>query len=249
MKTELLTILHHNRELVGDFYFPDNDTPSPLVIFSHGYNGSGKDFILNAHLLSEHNIAAFCYDFCGGSVNARSSMETSNMTIFTEMEDLCAVLDFLKKDPMIDENNIFLFGASQGGFISALVAEQRTEDIQGLLLLYPALCIPDDWNNRFPDISDIPDSLELWGMKLGHDFFVALHGFKTSDHIGNYPREVLVMHGSEDKVVAKAYVDKLPSIYPHAVLELFPGEGHGFTKAGNQRVAQMTLDFIEKYKK
>ena len=48
MKTELLTILHHNRELVGDFYFPDNDTPSPLVIFSHGYNGSGKDFILNA---------------------------------------------------------------------------------------------------------------------------------------------------------------------------------------------------------
>lgn len=171
------------------------------------------------------------------------------MTIFTEMEDLCAVLDFLKKDPRIDENNIFLFGASQGGFISALVAEQRTEDIQGLLLLYPALCIPDDWNNRFPDISDIPDSLELWGMKLGHDFFVALHGFKTSDHIGNYPREVLVMHGSEDKVVAKAYVDKLPSIYPHAVLELFPGEGHGFTKAGNQRVAQMTLDFIEKYKK
>lgn len=102
MKTELLTILHHNRELVGDFYFPDNDTPSPLVIFSHGYNGSGKDFILNAHLLSEHNIAAFCYDFCGGSVNARSSMETSNMTIFTEMEDLCAVLDFLKKDPRID---------------------------------------------------------------------------------------------------------------------------------------------------
>lgn len=245
MKTELLTIPHHNRELVGDFYIPDTDKPSPLVIFSHGYNGSGKDFILNANLLSEHNIASFCYDFCGGSVNARSTMATSDMTIFTEIEDLCAVLDFMKKEPGIDEKNIFLFGASQGGFISALVAEQRMEEIQGLLLLYPALCIPDDWNKRFPEVSDIPESLELWGMKLGHDFFASLHGFHTFDHIGNYPREVLVMHGSEDEVVATGYAEKLPSLYPHATVEIFPEEGHGFTEAGNQRVAQMTLDFVE----
>ena len=59
----------------------------------------------------------------------------------------------------------------------------------------------------------------------------------------------LVTPDDINKVVEKAYVDKLPSIYPHATLELFQGEGHGFTEAGNQRVAQMTLDFIEQYKK
>ncbi len=244
MKTELLRIPHHNRELVGDFYLPETDTPCPIVIFSHGFNGSGKDFSMNSRLLAEHNIAAFSYDFCGGSVNARSSMATTSMTIFTEMEDLCAVIDFMKKDSRIDENNIFLFGASQGGFVSALTADERPKDIRGLLLLYPALCIPDDWNQRFPKLSDIPETLELWDMTLGYPFFASLHDFHTFDHIGKFHRNVLVIHGDLDEIVASEYAEKLPAIYAHASLEVFPGEGHGFSDAGNQRVAEMTLTFV-----
>lgn len=248
MKKDLLKISLDRRELVGDFYIPETENPCPLVIFSHGFNGSGKDFSMNCRLLAKHNIAAFSFDFCGGSVNARSSMATTDMTIFTEMEDLCGVIDFMKKDSRIDAKNIFLFGASQGGFVSALVADERPADIGGLLLLYPALCIPDDWNQNFPRLSDIPESFNLWGMTLGHDFFSSLHGFKTFDHIGKFPRNVLVIHGNLDEIVPIRYIEKLPATYAHAAVQVFPGEGHGFSDAGNQRVAEMTVEFVEKNK-
>lgn len=35
-------------------------------------------------------------------------------------------------------------GCSQGGFVSGMTAAQLKEQIRGLIMFYPALCIPDD---------------------------------------------------------------------------------------------------------
>lgn len=244
-----LTILHHERETVGVLITPEQDDKYPVVVFSHGYNGSGKDFESMGEYLATMGIASFCYDFCGGSVHSRSSMKTIDMTIFTEKEDLHAVIKHLEKYDNIDQDNLFVFGGSQGGLVSALVTDEICEEVRGLILLFPALCIPDNWNERFVKVEDIPDTVEFWGMTLGRKFFEKLRDFNVFEHIGKYSRKVLIMHGDIDPVVPLSYSEKLMNVYSDMRLEVYVNEGHGFSEEGNKRMAEMVLDFILSNKK
>ncbi len=242
---EIRKIEHCGREVFGHLYFPEEEGVFPVVIFSHGYNGSGDDFAQYAEYLTRRGIAAFCYDFCGGSVRSRSSMKTTEMTIFTEKEDLCAVVSAIRKEPQIDEKRVFLFGGSQGGLVSALTADETEEQVRGLILLFPALCIADNWNERFPAGTQIPEEVDFWDMKLGKGFFESIRGFATFGHVGHYAKNVLVMHGDCDEIVPVEYSKKVCELYPRAKLEIFAGEGHGFTEAGNMRAAELTAAFVE----
>ncbi|MNJ03779.1 hypothetical protein D3C73_1642420 [compost metagenome] len=64
------------------------------------------------------------------------------------------------------------------------------------------------------------------------------------DHIGKFDKNVLIFHGDQDAIVALEYGRKASERYPHANIEIFQGEGHGFTEAGNNRVAEMTCEFV-----
>lgn len=242
-KSEDMVIEHHGRKIVGRVYLPEKDK-CPIVICSHGFNGIGDNFRMQAEALAENGIAAFTYDFCGGSINSKSDMRTEEMTVFTEVEDLFAVLDMVKEWSNIDARHISLFGESMGGLVSALVAEERADEIESMALLYPALCVADDWNKRFPNVADIPQTFDLWGVTLGKCFVETLHGFQIFDKIGKYEKDVLIMHGDKDEVVPVEYSEKAKGIYRNTRLEIFPGEGHGFSPAGCGKVTQMLIDFI-----
>jgi len=244
MRTEYIEIAHHNRTVSAACYKPDAAGRFPFVIFSHGYNGYQTDFDYSAKYLAQNGIASVCLTFCGGSTRDVSGFPTTEMTLFTEKEDLNAVIDEVRSWECADRDNIFLFGASQGGMISALTAEERSADIRALILLFPAFCIADDWNARFPDEKDIPDSQELWGMMLGRRFFEAIRGFRIKEQIGRYPGKVLLMHGTKDSVVSMDYAVWASGHYPDARLELFQDEGHGFSEEGSRRVDEMTLHMI-----
>lgn len=239
-----ITIPRDQEQIYGTLITPSQNENYSIVIFSHGYNGSGRDFEAMGEYLAKHNVAAFCYDFCGGSVNSRSTMATTEMTIFTEKQDLFCVIDYIKNYSKADKKNIFIFGGSQGGLVSALVAEEARDDIRGLILLYPAMCIADNWNERFPKKEDIPDIQELWGMNLGRKFFETLRGFDVYANIGTYPGNVQVIYGENDPIVSLDYMEKLKQVYSNMKLDIFKNEGHGFSEEGNQRVAEMTLQFV-----
>lgn len=244
-KKQIIYIKHHERALYGISYLPENLEKCPIVIFSHGFNGNSTNFEQNSEYLASKGIATFCFDFCGGSVNSKSDLKTTEMTLFTEKEDLCAVIKTIKTWENIDNENIFLFGASQGGVISALVAEELKEDIKGLLLLFPAFCIPDDWNKRFPTIDSIPDIYDLWGVSLGRVFFEMIHDYDIFEHIGNYNKNVIIFHGDQDRIVPLEYGIKAANLYRNSFIEVFPEEGHGFSETGNIRVLEMTYDFVQ----
>lgn len=243
--TNVVKIAHRGRNIFGISYMPKHEKKCPVVIFSHGYNGTNADFTMHAEYLASHGVGAYCFDFCGGSVNSKSDSKTTEMTLFTEKEDLCAVLDHVKTWENVDADHIFLFGGSQGGLVTALTAEERMDDVKGVLLLYPAFCIPDQWNERFPTLESIPDTQELWGMTLGRAFFETIHGYDVFEHVGGYNKNVLIFHGDQDAVVALEYGEKASKLYPRGRIEIFPGEGHGFTEAGNRRVAEMTHEFVK----
>ena len=249
---ETIHINANGRELFGVIRLPRSHGSSmskacPIVIFSHGYNGSHEDFDTESAYLNAHGIATCSFDFCGGSVGSKSSLKTTEMTLFTEKEDLSAVIAHLQSDARIDRNNIFLFGASQGGMVSALTAEAHAEDVKGMLLLFPAFCIADNWNDKFPDAKEIPDVLEFWGMALGSKFFKSLRGFEVFKQIGTFSRAVQIFNGDQDQVATVAYSEKARDLYPHATLEVFSGEGHGFSEKGKKRVAEMTLQFVTQH--
>ncbi|ENH96925.1 putative cinnamoyl ester hydrolase [Gracilibacillus halophilus YIM-C55.5] len=242
---EVVKITHRGRDIHGVSYMPDSKEKCPVVIFSHGFNGTNADFTMNSDYLAKNGIGGFCFDFCGGSVHTKSDLMTDEMTIFTEKEDLCAVIETIKKWNNVDSERIFLFGESMGGLVSALVADEYVADIKGLLLLFPALGIADDWNKRFPTLVSIPDTYELWGVRLGRKFFESIHEYNVFDHIGTFNKNVLIFHGDQDEVVPLEYGKKAEMSYPHASIEVFQGEGHGFSEAGNKRVAEMTYEFVK----
>jgi len=239
-----MKIPHHNRELLGTLYIPEGKERCPMVIFSHGYNGCRNDFVLHAKYLAERGIAAFCFDFGGGSLKDRSGMPTTEMSIFTEKEDLRAVIAAVKALKITDVEKLFLFGASQGGLVTALTVEEIPDEVKGMILLYPAFCIADDWNKRFPGLEDIPEEHELWGMKLGRVYFESIHGFDVFEHVGTYNRQVLVLHGDKDPVVTLDYSERIVQTYEKVQLQVFYGEGHGFTPEAEQKVMELLGEFV-----
>ncbi len=239
-----ISITHHGRRISGTMYLPE-ETTYPMVIFSHGFNGSGDNFKYQAEMLAENGIGTFTYDFCGGSLKSKSSMPTTEMTMFTEKEDLVSVLDTVKILDGVDKNNIFLFGASMGGLVTALASEENEKYIKGMMLLYPAFCVADDWNKHFKNIKDIPDIHNVWNVPLGRCFFEVLRGFNIFDNIGKYQKNVLIMHGDEDKVVPLKYSQTAHTLYSHSNLEIFTGEGHGFSSCGDKQMTNMLFNFVK----
>ena len=228
----------------GILYLPKQEGKFPIVIFSHGYNGFKLDFDETARYLAKRGIASFCYTFCGGSTRDTSGMKTTDMTIFSEMENLEAVLAYVKQLKQVDAANIFTFGGSQGGLVTALVSDNKSEEIRGMMLLFPAFCIPDNWTERFPKKEQIPEKEELWGMTLGHDFFDTIHGYDVFAKVGNYKNNVLVMHGDQDPIVSLGYSERIEKTYEQVRLEVFKGEGHGFSPEGNQKMTELVYEFV-----
>lgn len=245
-REKVIKINQNGRQIHGVLYLPEKESKTPLVIFSHGYNGSNEDFRMNSEYLAAKGIAAYCFDFCGGSVNSKSDLKTTEMTLFTEKEDLGAVIDHFQSEEMIDQNNIFLFGGSQGGLVSALTAEERSEDIRGLLLLFPAFCIAENWNQKFPEAEAIPETHEFWGMNLGKKFFETILGYDVYENIGEYNKNVQIFVGDQDSIATAASCKRAAKLYPEVELEVFEDEGHGFSEAGNRKVAEMTYQFVKR---
>lgn len=241
MTTKDITIRHHNRNISGRLYLPQTNK-CPMVILSHGFNGSGDDFTEYAKVLVENGIGAFIFDFCGGSLRSKSNLSTTEMTVFTEKEDLLAVIDFAEKQQNTD--GVFLFGASMGGLVSALCSEECADKIQGMVLLYPALCVADDWNRRFPNVDEIPDVYNAWEVPLGKNFAKTLHGFNVFEHIGNYSGGVVILHGDNDAVVPLKYSEKANEIYTNSRMKIFQGEGHGFSDVGTKETINILVNLF-----
>lgn len=245
LKVEEKYIKANGREIYGKLFSPENEGKHPVVIMSHGYNGCHADFPYECEALTKKGYMVLVYDFCGGSVRSKSSGKTTDMTIFSEKEDLRAVLDFVLSLEETDAGRVFLMGGSQGGLVTALVAEEVEELIAGVILYFPALNIPEDWRKRFSTVEEIPETVELWGMHLGRNFFLTIREFDTFEHIGKLKKDVLIIHGDKDAVVIVENSKRAEALYENLRLEVLSGEGHGFSPEGTKIATELMLEFLE----
>lgn len=233
-----IAIPHDGRHTDAKVFVPGGEGPFPFVIISHGYNGHGDDHVYFARLLAESGIGAVTHTFCGGSTRDVSGFPTESMTLFTECDDLKAVLDCVRGMSEADPDRIALWGESQGGLVTVMTAAKYPEDMRAVCLLYPALCIPDNWRSKSAEARD------FWGMRLGRDFFVTLRDIDVMSLPGLYSGPVLIMHGDKDPIVPLGYSERAAALFPDARLEVFPGEGHGFSPSAYARMAKLGRDFI-----
>ncbi len=143
-RRETFCVGQGEKRICGELYRPEAHENCPMLVMSHGFNGSSEGMRYEAERMASRGAAVCCFDFCGGGTRSKSSGTTLGMTIPSEQEDLKIVVEHIKKLPWIDRNRLYLFGSSQGGFVTALTAPEL-DGIAGVFLEFPAFCIPDDW--------------------------------------------------------------------------------------------------------
>ena len=246
-----IELVFEKKKIWGWLWQPDEERAEklPAVILSHGYNGSGTDFEDECRYFASNGYLALAIDFCGGSVRSKSSGSTLEMSLRTEMEDLQDVLEYVRNMPQVCADQVFLFGGSQGGVVSALTAAADTVGICGLVMYYPALCIPDNWNEEFPKGTTIPEEHEFWGMTLGRSYFEEARSLDVYKEISGYGGKVLIVHGDEDEIVDLSYSERAQEIYEKARLLVLPKEKHGFSINGKEEAQEAALCFMEQCRK
>ena len=239
-----LWIMNGDRQIYGELFTPPlggRGAGLPIAIIAHGFNGTyhyGRNYF---DVMQKLGYQCYAFDFPCGSVNSRSDNNTLNMSILDEQSDLRAIVNYFRSQ---GHQHIVLIGESQGGLISALTAAQMKDVVSQLVLVFPALCIPENWRARYPNLTDIPEVTELWGVKMGRRFFEEIHDMNTFDIIGKYRGPVLIVQGDKDQVVLIDDSKRAQKLYRDARLHIIPGAGHGFKPKEFQEEAEQLEKFL-----
>ncbi len=229
----------------------------PIAIISHGFMANMRSTTDYAKQLAYWGYASYVFDFNGGCLRGKSDGKTTDMSVLTEVEDLKAVISYVKALPYTDEKRLLLMGCSQGGFVSALTAAELGPEIEKLILFYPALCIPDDARKgqmmmaKF-DPQNPPKLIKCGPMKLGACYPNAVKEMGPFEEISQYKGKVLIIHGNQDKIVNVSYSQQAKEAYLSArggddagvYLTILDGAGHGFKKAEDKTALMIVRDFL-----
>lgn len=244
-----------NLTIRGREFLPKGST-LPAIIISHGFGGNSKNLTNYCETLASWGYAAYCFDFCGGCAydEGKSDGSSTNMTILTECDDLKAVIDYVKTLSYIDATKLILMGFSQGGFVSALTAAQRANEIDKLILMCPALCIPDDARNgalakTSYDINNVPEIIDCGRMLLSRQFHETVVHMNPFQEITPYKGPVLLIHGTADQTVNYRYAIQAKNSYlpDQCHLQLIKDAGHSLNdKQTASAIASVQQFLLEK---
>lgn len=223
----------------GFVYRPEGEN-LPLLIASHGFMNTHRTIKREGERFAKLGFAVVACDFCGGSPRSKSDGSTTEMSVLTEVEDLLAIIDAATKLDYVNGEALTLCGFSQGGLVSALVAAKLKARVKGLILFYPAFCIPEDARRgrmilaRF-DPNALPDRLRCGPMRLGRCYPGAVMDMDPFALIPGYTGPVLLLHGTADAIVSPEYTERAYRAYlsgrdgdGNCQRVLIPGGNHGF---------------------
>lgn len=222
------------------------------VVMSHAFLSNQKIMKKYAEALAKEGYVVFTYDFCGGALFGKSDGEFSDMSIDTEKDDLKAVIAYIENLNYVDISSLILVGASQGGFVSCLVSAEYQERISKLILLYPALCIPDNAREgkmlmiKF-DPEHIKETMTSRPFKFSSIYPESAININIYDEIKKIKIPMLIIHGSADKIVDVQYAKKAIEISENQSSELVVLEkaGHGFNKKQFKEAMRHIIEYLK----
>lgn len=238
----------HGHTLYGELLIPKGATGKlPMLICSHGFNGSYRYFRgFTGMALAAAGYAVYCFDFYGGSMHGKSGGRMTEMSIFTERDELNDVVSTVKALDFVDKDQLYLFGESQGGLVTAITAAQHNEDVRGIILYYPAFCAKDDMLKNYPTKESLPEHPKLMGKPLGRVYYEGMYDIDLFSEAAQYHGPVLIVHGDADRVVNISYGKRAAEVYDNARLEILSGQDHGFNAKGKEQAVKLVYDFLQK---
>jgi len=237
----------NGQNIWGMAYIPNNSKAKmPIVVMAHGFNGTHQEPQAYAECLAMRGIASYIFDFCGGGNRSKSEGKTTDMTIFTEKENVEDITKTIKSWDFVDTTRISLLGCSQGGLVAALTAAANPDLFKSLVLVYPALLIPEtaprmltqfDANNGQP--------MDVMGLKLGRIYYESINGLDVLGKIGAYKGKTFFVYGDKDGITAGGSVEKAQKIYKDCEVKIIPGGNHGFSNyVHHAQATQGIVDFL-----
>lgn len=230
-RQEEITVDLNGQTISGVALIPDMEQERyPLVICCHELGSTYESCMDNAELMASHGIAACCFEFRG--VGANKEISSYEMSIMTEVEDTLAVVAAAKEWSFVDPDKIVLYGRSMGGAVAAIAAARSAEQLNGLILCYAALTMPDRIHDQFASLDDVPSMFPLKdsSVVVGKAFAEDIWDYDILAEIGNFAKPVLILHGKVDTLTSIGYMEHVAEVYPDAVLYKLES-GHGFNAA------------------
>ena len=245
MKEDLI-IKRNGKKIYGKLLIPKSKKGKyPLVLLAHGFSSNYESLFNYAKNIKNNGFVTYTFDFIGGSNKTKSDGKTTETSVITEIKDLKTIIEYFKNQDYIDNNNIFILGASQGGLVTSLTTSQIPDDIHGQILLYPAFSIIDEVHNYFKTKENIT-GFNLWGVEIGKIYSKDIWDLDVYSEIKKYKGPTLIIHGTEDNIVDIKYSKKAHSKYLNSQLFKIENEGHGFK---NEKSFQIALKEITKFLK
>lgn len=255
---EKFTCFRDKNCIKGAYFKPSIEKEKyPAIIISHGFKGNYLGEIPYGEAFSKLGYAAFCFSFCGGACKsapdeAKSDGKDTDCTIQNEVEDLLAVKDYVKTFDWVDKDNIIFLGSSQGGMVSGLAAARAGDEIKNLIMIYPALCIPDHARRGILggasyDVANVPEIIPCGDINISkafHDGVVSMDVFKE---LSKYKGRVLILQGLEDQIVDFTYAIRANASYKkgQSHLQLIPEMGHGQNDEQRRSMVASVNQFLQ----
>lgn len=224
--------------------------PVPAAVFYHGFTGTKLEphrfFLKACRALEKVGIASFRFDFLG---SGESDGNFEDMTLHTELNEASAILDMVRQDPRIDAQHVFLVGLSMGGLVASLLAGDRPDDVQGLVLLAPAGNMPEIIHHAIAQ-QEVVEGQEIFdydGDLVGKGFVQSLHNLAVYERAAGYLGPVLLVHGTKDEAVPfqVSHQYQQQAYGERAVLRILEGADHTFNSTPwEQEVIGSIRDFL-----
>ena len=233
----------------------------PALVLLEGMGGDIPGWRRNIPTLAG-DLSVIAYDLRG---NGRSDEPLGPCTMTTFVDDTVALMDALAID------RAHIYGQSFGGMVAQEMAITRPHRVATLILACthpgPAHAIAVDrakvpkgepWRalyapgfpDRHPD--HVADDLRSGATQPPHPIGgrrqrEAMQGWSAFERLERIETPTLVLHGSEDMVVAPENARLLASRIPGAELHILEGAGHVYHSEQPERADAAVLDFIRRH--
>ena len=191
------------------------------VIYYHG-NGESVVDLYDSNFLSRYlSMPGYNWgvsDYPGVGIGGTGKPSESSLVAMSS-EALLKLIAAAKED-----SKVFVWGRSLGAAVAAQVADKYQDRIDGLILVSPWTSFRDAARNNSMG-------------KLIDDKFYVEHGYKTSEVCKNFTKPVLIVHGTEDKLIPYDHGKSLRSCFSNATLHTLEGMGHNDVYSTSEAVS------------
>lgn len=238
----------NERTITADISLPKSKTPTPILVFCHGFKGF-KDwghYNWVAQKSADAGLAFLKFNFSFNGVDGGQLDEISDLKSFAEnnyskeVADVQSVLNYIETnadDLNIDPKRIYLAGHSRGGGIATLVTSEDKR-VKGLVLwaslsefdsFFRKETIEDWEKNGLVYAKNSRTGAELPINRQFYDDYLANKStldVRKAAKLISVP--MLIIHGEKDETVPLSHAEAFYTLVPHSILIKVSGANHTF---------------------